>query len=296
MIAGAIDVGTNSVKLLIADGRLRTLEERVIVTRLGEGLARTGRIAEGAARRTLAALRECRRRCERRRCGRVLAAGTEALRRASNAAAFLERASREAGVELRVLSGVEEARLSFLGGTADWADRDVATIEIGGGSVQVSTGRGGRLVRGQSLPHGAVTLTESVLRSDPPTPPELDAAGAEIRRLLRRLRLRVRRPFAVGLGGTAATLGTMWCRGNFGGVHGLRLALGDLEGWLAEVASEPLAVRRRRRGLEPDRADIIVGGGIILCEAMRAIGAGAITLSTKGLRHGLLRALREERA
>jgi exopolyphosphatase/guanosine-5'-triphosphate,3'-diphosphate pyrophosphatase len=277
LIAAAIDVGTNSLKLLVArvGRRLVPLEERVVITRLGEGLARSGRISPAAAERTLRVLRTFLRRC--RRCEVVLAAGTEAVRRSPE---FAARVRRELGLEIRVLDGGEEGRLARLGGSADWPG--ATTIEIGGGSTQVSDGR-----RTTSLPAGAVTLTERFLSSDPPAVAEIEAARLAIRALLAPVRIRAARR-VVALGGTASTIGAMWRRGDLKKAHGLTIPLGELESFLAEIASEPLARRRRRKGLEPKRADILVGGAVILTEAMRRLGAKRITLSVTGLRHGLL--------
>ena len=280
MIAGAIDVGTNSIKLLVArlGKRLAALEERVVITRLGEGLGGTGKIAPAAEERTLRVLRSFKRRC--RGCELVLAAGTEALRKASNAWKFTSRVQRELGITIRVLAGEEEGRLARLGGSADWPG--ASTLEIGGGSTQISDGR-----RARSLPVGAVTLTEQCLPSDPPTATELGAARRTVRSLLKTVRIRPLRR-VVALGGTASTIGTMWTRGSLAKAHGLSITLRDLETFLAEIAAEPLAKRKRRKGLEPARADIIVAGAVILVEAMRHIGATRITLSATGLRHGLL--------
>ncbi len=272
----AIDVGTNSIKLLLADGR-RTVQERVTITRLGEGLGRTGRISEAAMRRAMTVIADYRKRCDG--CP-IIAAGTEALRKATNAAEFIERVRRGLGIEIRVLSGVEEGRLARLGGISDWPG--AATIEIGAGSAQLSSG-----ARTLSLPMGAVAMTERFLKSDPPTGLELLTARATMRGLLRSVRMRAGGR-VVALGGTASTIGMMWTRGKRAEVHGLEIDLRELDGFVAEIAAEPVAVRRRRKGLEPDRADIIVAGGVILTESMRAMGATTITLSVRGLRHGLL--------
>jgi exopolyphosphatase/guanosine-5'-triphosphate,3'-diphosphate pyrophosphatase len=278
MIAAAIDVGTNSIKLLVAEAgrRLTPIHERVVITRLGEGLAETGRISEAAMARALNVLKACRRRAKN---APILAAGTEVLRKASNAADFVRRVA-ELGIELRVIDGREEGRLSRLGGISDWPD--AATIEIGGGSTQISDGR-----RTVSIPIGAVTMTDRFLRTDPPTSRELDAARRAMKAALRGVRVKARGR-VVSIGGTASTIGTMWTRGNFAKVHGLEIGLAELDAFLGEIAAETVAVRRRRKGLEPARADIIVAGGILLTEAMRHLGAGRITLSVRGLRHGLL--------
>ena len=187
MTHAAIDVGTNSVKLLVGrvEGTTVTpLLHRSINTRLGEGLHASGQIAPEAADRTMAALKELRDLATSRGAERVAAVGTLALREAANAAEFLARGRSEAGLDIRILTGQEEARLSYQGASSAAATDEVLAIDIGGGSTEIMQGTRTELARSWSLDLGAVTMTEEFLRSDPPGADEMLTLSAEIRRHL----------------------------------------------------------------------------------------------------------------
>lgn len=284
MMLAAIDVGTNSVKLLVGrvcSGRVIPVLHRARITRLGEGLGRSKRISPGAAERTLEALAEFRRLAEVRGAEAVAAAGTRALRAASNRAAFLARCRREAGLEVRVLSGREEARLAFCGAAGTQGGRGaLAAIDVGGGSTEIMVGEPpNRLRASWSLPLGAVTLTERFLAHDPPTAQELERLRAQARRRLARVPVR-RVGDLLGIGGTvSAVLRLVGRRG--------RAERGEVES-LAERFSRLAAAARERLGVERGRADIVVAGAWILVEAMKRLGAGALRSADGGLRHGML--------
>jgi exopolyphosphatase/guanosine-5'-triphosphate,3'-diphosphate pyrophosphatase len=284
MTLAAIDVGTNSVKLLvgcISAGRVIALLSRARITRLGEGLGRGKRISPEAAERTLAALTEFRRLAEESGARALAAAGTRALRAASNRAAFLSRCRTEAGVEVRVLSGRDEARLAFRGATgAVRSSGPVAAIDVGGGSTEIMVGEPpDRLRAAWSLPLGAVTLTERFLAHDPPDAEELGRLRAEVRRRLARVPAR-RAGEILGIGGTASTVLRLTGRGGRASRH-------EVEA-LAEHLSLRTAAERERMGVEPGRADIVAAGAWVLAEAMRRLGADHLRAAEGGLRHGIL--------
>jgi exopolyphosphatase/guanosine-5'-triphosphate,3'-diphosphate pyrophosphatase len=285
MTLAAIDVGTNSVKLLVGRvraGRVIPLLHRARITRLGEGLGRSDWISPEAADRTLAALAEFRRLAEERGAREVAAAGTRALRAASNRAAFLARCRAEAGVEIRVLSGREEARLAFRGAAGAARGRGaVAAIDVGGGSTEVMLGEPpDRLRASWSLPLGAVTLTERFLAHDPPTAAELARLRAEARRRLARVPAGRAGGEVLGIGGTASVVLRLVGRGG-------RATRGQVEA-LAERLSRLTAAERERLGVEPGRADIVAAGAWVLAEAMGRLGAPTLRAAGGGLRHGML--------
>lgn len=294
MIAAAIDIGTNSVKLLVgrvSGQKVQALLHRVEITRLGEGLQASGRISRGAADRTVAAVGQFHELARRRGAERIAAVGTLALRVAENARTFLRRCSLEAGLEVRVLTGEEEAGLSFQG--AAWAAKatQVLAIDIGGGSTEVMVGTATKLHAAWSLPVGAVTLTEQFLREDPPAAEELMRLSAEVSRHLSKVVTRVGKGGElVGVGGTvAAALGLL--RRASGDdprkAHRKTISYEAISALSIHLSLKTVA-QREEMGLEHGRADIIVAGAWILSAAMSHLGAQTLRASAHGLRHGLL--------
>lgn len=302
MTLAAIDVGTNSVKLLVGrvEGReVAPLLHRSTVTRLGEGLDRSGRISAPAADRTIAALKEYLALAREKGATSIAAAGTQVFRAASNAADVLARIRQETELEVRVLTGEEEARLAFRGAAGAAKTPRVLAIDIGGGSTEVMAGGGEELHASWSVATGAVTLTERHLQSDPPTSAEMLALAADVNRALEPVVVRAG-PDAelVGIGGTVAAL-----------LRALRLTTGDDPKehhgrFVAFPEIEALSIRlslmttreREALGLEPGRADIVVAGAWLLTAAMSRIEARGLRASARGLRHGLLLELARARA
>jgi exopolyphosphatase/guanosine-5'-triphosphate,3'-diphosphate pyrophosphatase len=285
-----LDVGTNSVKLLVARverGRILPIEERVLITRLGEGVNRTHRISSEAMDRTLEALVGFREIARRRKAWQFSAVGTRVLRAAKNAQEFVHRCKKELDLSLRILSGKEEARLSFLG--AAW-NREVATaVDIGGGSTEFMIGRRGRLLRGTSVNLGAVALTERFFRGDPVPPKEMSAAQSMIRKQLSRLSLRFSTSTLLGIGGTVATAISLHQKRTLGpkAIQGARLTTTQVDTLRDRLATLTLAERKKLPGLEPARADIIVAGLVILSEVLHCGGFHELRASTWGIRHGV---------
>ncbi len=298
MIIGAVDVGSNSVKLLIAEhrrGELKTLAHRVVITRLSAGVKDGGAIKLENADRTLAALSDFKELCDGFNCDRVITVGTEVFRRAANARDFIERCEYEAGLRLRVIGGQEEARLSFLGATADWPGRPLAAIDIGGGSTEFVVGRDGKPSIAVSLPVGCVAITEAHLKADPPTGLQCEKAMRAVRKALPGLSARVREEMErsgdlVGVGGTSVTAGAILAarRGPRTRLHGMRATRTELETLLGDLGAMKLAQRRQVEGLEPERADVILAGLMILLEAMYALKVPRLLISRHGLRRGVI--------
>ncbi|MBI2901791.1 MAG: Ppx/GppA family phosphatase [Planctomycetes bacterium] len=287
MILAAMDLGTNSVKLLVAEargGRLRPIEERAVITRLGEGLERNRLISEPAMDRTLEALVGFREIARRRHAWDIAAVGTRVFRDAKNARVFVRRCRTELDLPVRVLSGAEEARLGFVGATEGLGSATV--VDVGGGSTQIMAGDRGRLRLGRSADVGAVVVTEAHLRSDPPSPRELEEARARVGPPLDALLRRAKLPHAlVGIGGTITSAAAIhWKRTS---IHGCALSLAAIDALRDRLAAMPLERRRGVRGLEPARADVIVAGLLILSEVMRRGGFAELHASARGLRHGV---------
>ena len=304
MRAAAIDIGTNSTRLLVAevdrpDGPLRTLDRRMTITRLGQGVDATRRLAPEAIERTVAALREYRDAIDA--VGDVVAVratATSAARDAENRDEFFEAAHDALGVTPELLAGTEEARLSFLGATtglADVAPAPYLVVDIGGGSTEFVVGTEtpeGLL----SVDIGCVRVTETWLHSDPPTPEELSQAIHVVREHLTDVRREVpavaTAKTLVGLAGTVSSFAMIeqglpvYDRDR---VHHFRLTRAAAEDVFRTLATEAVADRAHNPGLEPGRVDVIVGGAVILVSVLRAFGFDELLTSESDILDGLVR-------
>lgn len=313
MRRAAIDVGTNSVRLLVADvvgatasfPRLRPVLRHLTITRLGEGLKPRGRLRPAAVARTAEAVRRYAALAQHAGAPDPVIVGTYALRTARNPRAFLSRLGRP----LRILDGDEEARLGYDGVLAGLTVRAarLLVVDIGGGSVELTRGRGSQIVGVRSLPAGAVVLTERFLSQDPPGAAELAALRRHVARVLdphlvaapaaalpgaaltaprRKAAPRPSPSRLIGVGGTITTMAAIAQRldpYDFDRVHGFSLSRGAVSRIANTLAAMPLAARRRVPGLQPQRADIIIAGALVLEHVLKKTGAPAITVSEADL-------------
>ena len=301
----AIDCGTNSTRLLVAGPNRETLDRRMRITRLGQGVDLDRRLAPGAIERTVSVLREYRAVMESHGVERVRMTATSAARDATNREEFFEAATVAIGTRPELLAGEEEGRLSFLGATAelDPASAPWLVADIGGGSTELVVGPGtdGRPVAIRSLDVGCVRLTERFLTSDPPSPRDLAAARAYVAELLGEV-TSGEAAFGevatlVGLAGTVAALAaidqrlTTYDRSR---IHHYVLTRGAIEAMLSALAGETTADRRARPGIEHERADVIVGGTVVLAELMRHFELGVCLTSEADLLDGLVSSLVDE--
>jgi len=292
----ALDIGTNSVKLHVAErtpAGWRRVLDRVEITRLGQQLKQTGRLQEEAMERTLTAMEMLLTEARAAGAGPVAAVGTMALRTAANAADFIERARARCDLAVEVIPGEEEARLSFRAVAGDplFAGQQVLVFDVGGGSTEFIFG-GADGVRRRSLDMGAVRFTEEILTSDPVTDVEFHRAATAIDREFRRLELPSAADPLVGIGGTPTTLAAVHQRlaaYDPAAVHGCRLQRQDIQRLIDTFRHATLAQRRALPGLPPKRADVILAGALIVQAVMTRSGAPEIRVSDNGLRHGLLR-------
>jgi exopolyphosphatase / guanosine-5'-triphosphate,3'-diphosphate pyrophosphatase len=288
----AVDIGSNSVLLLIAelspDG-VRAIEERCEVTRLGKGLDR-GELDAAAVERTLEVLADY---GARAASATIRAVGTEALRRARDASAFLARAQAALGAPVEILSPEREGSLALRGVTASFPEMHgpLVVLDVGGGSTEVIAAHDGILDRVDSLPLGSVRLHERHVTHDPPTPAELDGIRADVDRAL----ARVPRPFpgstVVGVAATVTTLAAVsGAVSPYDGarVHGTRLSATDVRRQIDFYARLPAAERCYLPGLDPKRADVILAGALLVERLLSWLGADSLRVSDRGLRWGLL--------
>lgn len=296
------DLGTNSTRLLIARmaarGTLEELERRTTVTRLGAGVDRSGRLAEDAMARTHEALASYGALAARHGAKRRIAVATSAVRDASNGG-LLRRAVRERhGFEIRTISGDEEARLTFLGATAERARNgesqgQTLVIDVGGGSTELVVGRPGAPPRFHvSTQLGSVRQTERHLTHDPPRPRELAALADEARALIEETVPHDARDgveAAVAVAGTPTSLAAIdqaLDPYDPARVHGYVVGAEAAERILHRLERLPLTERRAVAGLHPDRAPTIVAGVVILIEAMGAFGVNGVEASEADILHG----------
>lgn len=294
----SIDCGTNSTRLLISDGT-NTLDRRMIITRLGQGVDENRKLAPDAIARVVAALEEYRVLMDDHGVTKVRMAATSAARDASNRDEFFEAAEAVIGVGPELLSGDEEAHLSFGGATAELDPRDgpFLVVDIGGGSTELIVGSA-EPEGARSIDMGCVRLTEQFLHGDPPRPEELSNAVGYVRDELEDLRLQLPVLDAgrklVGLAGTITTVAAIeqglkeYSRDK---IHHFVLTKAAAEDVFRTLATERLADRIHNPGLERARADVIVGGCIILVCVMRVFGFQECLVSEADILDGLAASL-----
>jgi exopolyphosphatase/guanosine-5'-triphosphate,3'-diphosphate pyrophosphatase len=286
----AVDLGTNSTRLLVADvdgDRLEEVVRRLTITRLGEGVDARRRLLPVPITRVRNCLTDYRRELEGHGTTRTLAIATSAVRDADNGEAFLGEIEWSYGFTTRLLDGSEEAAMMVRGVTAGRPPvEDMLIVDIGGGSTElVVTSNGASPAASTSLDVGCVRLTERFLGSDPPSRPELAAAGAYVRSLLPSYEARS----AIGVAGTVTTLATL----DLGleeydpeKTHGHRISRDSVERELERLAGMTLQERLQQPGIEPGRASVIVAGVVVLREIIDAYGFDEIEVSERDILHG----------
>ncbi len=296
---GAIDIGTNSIRLIVAevepDGRYRVLDEEREMTRLGHGLFARGRLASEPMERSLVALAKMKVVADGFMVAELRAVATSAVREASNGRAFCQEVRRRCGLRVEIITGEEEAQFALRSARShfDLAGRSVAIVDIGGGSMEVTLTAGAVVDDVFTLPLGAVRLTE-----------RYDAAGTLSSKRWRKLRRGIDRvldeqlrkpPFhpeiMIGSGGTFTNLAAMAQlerESTARPVQGYAMTRAEIVHLLHRLRATPLPERREIPGLNPRRADIIVAGTAAVARLAKRLGTQQILINTGGLRDGLL--------
>ena len=301
----AVDCGTNSTRLLIMSEKGATLSRVMTITRLGEGVDETGRLSKDAIARTIDALSRYRKLMDDHEVSAVRAAATSAARDAKNAEDFFAAATAVLGVRPELLAGVEEGRLAYLGATASLrSGHPYLVIDVGGGSTELIAGSSDRdgEPNAISLDIGCVRLTERFLKSDPPRPVELDAASRYVSALLASAiekvpELNVPRR-AIGVAGTVSCLAAVHLglsTYDFDTLHHVVLSRASVEALYLALGSEPTARRRRRAGMEPGRADVIVGGALVVLRCLEVLAHDELIVSETDILDGLAATLLDVR-
>jgi exopolyphosphatase/guanosine-5'-triphosphate,3'-diphosphate pyrophosphatase len=303
MRVAAIDAGTNTTRLLVAEvqeGRLTDVERRLIFSRLGEGVDATGRLSPRGIKATTAAIAEFVDRSRELGAVRIRVAGTSAVREAANGEELLASVKEATGLAIEVLTGEAEAALSFAGATGDLPGGRYLVCDIGGGSTELAAGRKDETLRGPaaidgaiSLKLGVVRLTERHLAHDPPTPEELGSLEADIDRTLQAASEELPDPSSAGFVGVAGTV-TSLAAINLGLkhydpklVHGSELTRDDVVGLYHRLARMSLPEREALPALPPGRADVIVAGCAILTRVMARWSFPSVRVSEKDILDGL---------
>lgn len=303
-----IDVGTNSVKMLLGEvcGRsVLPLVERSQQTRLGAGLFDSGRLHSEAIARTAAAVEGFRREAEHYGPERIRLIATAAAREADNRDELLEALRRACGLDTEVISGEEEATLAFQGVCTDprWADRPLLVTDLGGGSTEFIVGRSGIRQFSRSFPLGVVRLFEAVKPGPEPTPADLERARDQVRAqlgseitprvgpVLDAVRAEGSTPTYVAVGGTAVILARIaQALDTFerDRIEAITISSSSLRQITERLWSLPLVQRREVVGLPPERADILPSGAVIYEGILGALDLPALQPCTRGLRYAAL--------
>jgi exopolyphosphatase / guanosine-5'-triphosphate,3'-diphosphate pyrophosphatase len=295
----AIDVGTNSVKFHIGeprpDGSWHTIVDRAEVTRLGEGLQEMGRLNAEAMERTATAIDGMAEEARRNGATAIAAAGTAGLRIADNSAAFVETVKERCGVAIEVISGEQEARLAYLAARAglDLTLGLLVVFDTGGGSSQFTFGRGEQVGERFSVDVGAVRYTATHKLDDVVSEKQLGQALEEIANDLALLDGRPRPDILVGMGGAVTNLTAVKHRlatYDPDVVQGTVLDRSEIDRQIELYRSRDVEERRSIVGLQPKRADVILAGACIVRTVMEKLAKDRLTVSDRGLRHGLLEA------
>ncbi|MEK6562812.1 MAG: Ppx/GppA phosphatase family protein [Candidatus Binatota bacterium] len=297
----AIDIGTNTILLLIAeletDGSFQVLDDRAEITRLGAGVDRARQIGPEGERRSLEVLKSYLETCRSLGVDEIAAVGTSALRDARNRGDFNTRLKRELDLDLRVLSGEEEAAYSYQAVQKGLAlgEKEVLVVDVGGGSTELIWGKGGALHRSISLDLGSVRLTERFLLSDPVREEECARLTTAIDRELQPLLVDwgVGGGFhaIVGIAGTFTTLAAIakgLRRYSHSEVHGSCLSRAEVARQVRLFKGKTIAERKEIPGLEAKRADVILAGALLIERVMALFRVDQVTVSDQGIRYGLL--------
>jgi exopolyphosphatase / guanosine-5'-triphosphate,3'-diphosphate pyrophosphatase len=298
MRVAVLDLGTNTTRVLVADvedGRVHELARETKVTRLGEGVDSTGRLADGAIERVVETLTDYKRIMDELQPERTIALATSATRDAANGDEFRQLLRDRFGWDAQIIPGEEEARLTFRGATAarPAGDGPFVVIDIGGGSTEYVVGTAGSDPSFRvSTQAGSVRQTERHLKEDPPSDEDLLTLRAAIRSIIEHaipdeVKTTVRAGIAVA--GTATSLAAIDQQldpYDPEKVNGYDLMLEAAERMLGELAALPLEERRKVTGLHPDRAPTIVAGAAILVESIRLFGLNSVEVSEADILHG----------
>ncbi|OGC90944.1 MAG: hypothetical protein A2142_00330 [candidate division Zixibacteria bacterium RBG_16_48_11] len=298
MRVAAIDIGTNSVLLTVAElsvsGRLKPVYEAQKITRLGQGTDQSKSLSQASMDRTLSVIRVFQGRAKKLGVQKIWAVGTSALRMANNRKVFQEKIQTRTGLKLEIISGKKEAKLGLKGALVDLhlSKSKITLLDLGGGSTEVSLAKRGTPLRGISLDLGAVRLTEKHFRYNVVTQSRLQSLLEDASTSWRKLeKWNLQNSELVGTGGTVTTLAALdlnLTSYQSEKVHGHILTIQRVQKFLHILGEMTLSRRKKYLRLDPKRADIIVAGTAILFSFLQHFKFRQIRVSDKGLRWGVI--------
>lgn len=305
MLLTAIDVGSNSIRMLTAElsaGRIYPVRYERVITRLAAGIDETGCLGQSAMKETLKALRCFSEIIKGYGAGYVKSVGTSALREAKNSEEFLNLIQSGTGIKTEVVSGQKEAELTAKGVLLSIETPVSLIADIGGGSTEWMICNRRKILKSGTVPVGVVKLLDRHVKSDPPLSDDVRCLEAEAEEVSETIKARVITHITsdtvmIGTAGTATTLASM----ELGletydpeKIHMHEISLGRLLEFSGILTSLPLKERAKIKGLEPERADLIIPGIVLTIKLMEALGFGSIFISAHGLLEGILLELSRE--
>lgn len=291
-----LDIGTNSIKFFVFSvnaGKPTTIIDTNNISRLGEGLQKTGMISEEAMDRNIKVLGEFITEAKQQEVKEITAVGTMCLRTAKNSAIFIKRALDELDLKISVIPGEEEARLSYLAvlSTIGKTDKNVVVFDTGGGSTEFIFGKGTDLNDRISLNLGAIHPTEEYLTSNPVTDSDLSKMLEYMNTFFSQHLAGRKADFLVGIGGTVTSMGAVMhkmVKYDPAVIQGSEMASKEVDAQMNLYKSKTIEERKQIPGLQPKRADVILAGSGIIKTIMKLFNVKSFTISDRGLRHGLM--------
>lgn len=302
----AIDIGTNSIRCIIVEvdktGEYRILDDEKVTVRLGEGSTRGGTISEAAWQRAMDALSRMKKIMDGFGVTEVAAIATSAVRQAANGDAFVKAVAANTDLHIEIISGEVEAELAALSvlHNFDMEGTRLAMVDIGGGSVEIITALGSHIEEVCSLELGAVTLTDNFIATDPLKQEEYKKLRKHVRKTLKSAFGGTDAPVQclIGSGGTMTAIAAMVMamrKEGYGSIHGYEVLRSEVVHLLAMLLRKNVQERRTIPGLNPDRADIIVAGVVVVDELMAHFAVNVLRINERGIREGLiLKALKKQ--
>ncbi len=291
-----IDIGSNSIKFFVGelaeDKTIKTVLDTNDIARLGEDLDKTGMINPEPMKRNVEAVARFAQQARELGADQIVAVGTMALRKASNSAEFVKKVKEACDVDVNIIPGEEEARLSYLAILSGLpvGDEDLVIFDTGGGSTEFIYGHGTELIKRFSVNLGSVRITENYLKADPVSAEDVKAAIAQIDKEFAEAGVEGKPKKLVGMGGTVTSMGAVkhkMVKYDPDVIQGSTLTCADIEEQIKEYSSRTVEQRKELPGLQPKRADVILAGACILKVITERLGCDALTISDRGVRHGL---------